>query len=230
MENRFFYRDENLEARLKMLMNLSNGSDSLNLVIGEKGSGKTTLLNELLAASREDWRFCNILFKSSKGSKKVDAVGNLHGRKATLLNTGTPPILLMDDAHEIDIEGLRFLLRHTFKTGNDRKIRSIILFCDPPGKGFVKALSACIPSRSVTNTLYINPLTLHQTARYLYQFSLHLGLPEKKWFSSSQVRKIFDASRGLPGKVLDEAQRMLGGSRFWGKPVLFKKLFSASSP
>jgi len=229
MENRFFYSDENLDARLKMLMNLSNGSDSLNLVIGEKGSGKTTLLNELLAASRESWRFCNILFKSRKDRKKVDTVGNLNGRKAILLDTGTPPILLIDDAHEIDIEGLRYLLLHTFKTGEGRKIRSIILFCDPPGIGFVQALSDCIPNRSVTNTLHINPLTPDQTTRYLHQLSVHLGLPEKKWFSPSQIKKIFDASRGLPGRVFDEAQRMLDGNPFWEKTFFFKKLFSPSS-
>lgn len=229
MEDQFFYSDENLAARLKILMNFTHGSDCLNLVIGEKGSGKTTLLKELLHASQEKWRSCNILFRSGKGNKKIDAVGNLHGRKGILLHMGTPPILVMDDAHEIDIEGLRYLLRHTFKAGGKRKIRSIIFFCDPPGNGFVKTLSECIPNKSVTNTLYVKPLTSDQTERYLHQFSRYLGLSGKKRFSSSQIKKIFEASRGFPGKVKDEAQRLLEGRPMWGKTVLIQKLFSGFS-
>lgn len=230
MGTQFHYSDENLAARLKMLMSLANGNDCLNFVIGEKGSGKTTLLKALLEDSRVKWRYCNILFQSRSNSRKVDAVGNLNGRKGILLHIGMPPVLIIDDAHEINIEGLRYLLRHTFKAVGDRKIRGVILFCDPPEKGFVKALSECIPNKSVTNTLHIRPLTSDQTARYLNQFSRHLGLPEKKKFSSSQIKKIYDASRGLPGKVKDEARRILDTGSFRGKTILFKKLFSASFP
>lgn len=229
MENQFFYTDENLAARLKMLMNLATGNDILNLVIGEKGSGKTTLLKEFLEYSRENWCACNIRFRSGKDKKKLDAVGNLHGRKGMLLHMGTPPVLIIDDAHEINITGLRYLLRHTFKAGSERKIRGVILFCDPPEKGFVKALSDCIPDESVTNTLYLKPMTPDQTARYLHRFSQHLGLSEKKRFSPSQIKKIFEASEGFPGRVRDEAQRLLDGNPFGEKTGLIKKLFSASA-
>lgn len=224
-----FYSDENLALRLKMLMNLANGNDCLNLVIGEKGSGKTTFLKEFLEASRGKWRSCKILFRSGNGSKKVEAVGNLHGRQGIVLHQGSPPLLIMDDAHEIDFQGLRCLLRHTFRTGEKRKFRSVILFCNPPINGFAKALSECIPSKSVTNTVYVKPLTSDQTAQYLRQLTRHLGLPEKKRFSSSQVNKIFEASNGFPGKVLEEARRVLNSGPFREKNMLIKKLFSASA-
>lgn len=224
-----FYSDENLALRLKMLMNLANGNDCLNLVVGEKGSGKTTFLKEFLEASQGKWRSCKVLSRFGNGSKKAETVGNLHGRRGILLNLGSPPVLIMDDAHEIDFQGLRCLLRHTVKAEGKRKFRSVILFCNPPVNGFAKALSECIPSKSVTNTLYVKPLTSDQTARYLHQLSRHLGLPEKKRFSSSQVKKIFEASDGFPGKVLEEARRVLNSGPFREKNMLIKKLFSAPS-
>lgn len=229
MEDRFLYNDEELSSRLRMLMNLAEGNDRLNLVIGEKGSGKTTLLESLLESSGRNWRWCNIRFQSDKESRRAAAVGNLHGRKGILLDIGAPPVLIIDDAHEIDTEGLRYLLRHTFRAGGRRKIRSVILFCDPPENGFVKALSECIPNQSAANALYVKPLSQDQTARYLRQLSYHLNLPEKKQFSPSQAKKIFDASRGLPGMIQEEARRVLDGAPFWEKTALLKKLFSASS-
>ncbi len=230
MENQFFFSDEILAARSKMLLNLATGNDYLNLVIGEKGSGKTTLLHMLLESSEADWRRCNLLFKSQKNSERVSAIGNLQGRSGILLYTGNPPVLLIDDAHEITLNGLCFLLQHALKAGKARKFRSIILFCDSPAKGFIKTLSDCIPNRSVTNTIHVHPLTSEQTALYLRQLIHCLGLREKECFSPSQIQKIFDISRGLPGKIREEAQRILEAGSFRGKPGLLKMLFSAVVP
>jgi len=224
IENRFVYSDQILSARLKMLKSLARGDDYLTLVIGEKGSGKTTLLQQLLADSQEEWRYCQILFHSKKDVRKVKALGNLHERIGVLLKTGFPPVLIIDDAHEINIKGLCYLLGHTLISGGSRKFRSIILFSEPPAKGFIEALSESIPSSSVTNKIYIKPLNTQQTTQYLYQLCQYSRLLGKKGLSSSQIKKIYDASEGLPEKINQEAQRILGEGPFWKKVGLIKKI------
>lgn len=223
MDGAFFYNDKILTARLKMLRSLAEGNDCLNFVIGEKGSGKTSLLKALLASAGKEWRRCNVRFRSSRNIHKVEASGNLHGPSGILLNTGPPPILIMDDAHEIDTDGLCRLLRHALKAGKARKFRGIILFCTPTTNGFVKTLSECLPSKSVTNKIYITRLTFDQTARYLHELSDHFELPKKQRFSSSQIKKIFDASQGLPGKINRKAQRILDSGPPRKKNGFFKK-------
>ena len=224
IEDRFFYNDQIVQARFKMLKSLTQGDDSLNLVIGEKGSGKTTLLQQLLVSTKAEWRYCKILFHSKKDVNKVKALGNLHERIGVLLRTGLPPILIIDDAHEINVKGLRYLLGHTLISGNARKFRSIILFSEPPAKGFVEALSECIPSKSVVNKLYIKPLSEDQTAQYLHQLTECSDLSRKKRFSSSQIKKIFNASQGIPGRINQEAQRIHEEGSFWKKARLFKNI------
>lgn len=229
IENRFFYNDQILTARIKMLRSLAKGNDYLTLVIGEKGSGKTTLLQKLLASSNKEWRYCKILFHSKKDIRKIKALGNLHERIGVLLKTGLPPILIIDDAHEINIKGLCYLLGHTLISGGSRKFRGIILFSEPPAKGFVEALSECIPNKSVTNKLYIKPLTMDQTTQYLHQLSQYSGLSGKKRFSSSQIKKIYNASQGLPGKINKEAQKILDDNPFWKRAGLIKKIMPSAT-
>lgn len=229
IENRFiFYDDQILTARLKMLKSLAKGNDYLTLVIGEKGSGKTTLLHRLLTDLSEEWRYCQILFHSKKDISKVKALGNLHERKGVLLKTGLPPVLIIDDAHEINIKGLCYLLGHTLITSGTRKFRSVILFCEPPVKGFIEKLSESIPNKSVTNKIYNKPFNIQQTTRYLHYLFQYSHLSSKKDFSASQIKKIHDASQGLPGKINQEAQRILREAPFWKKVGFIKKILPAS--
>jgi type II secretory pathway predicted ATPase ExeA len=207
-----------------MLKSLIKGNDLLSLVIGERGSGKTTLLQQLLGSTNTEWRYCKILFHSKKDINKVKALGNLHERMGMLLRVGRPPILIIDDAHEININGLCYLLGHTLISGHARKFRSLMLFCEPPGKGFVEELSECIPIQSVVNKLYIKPLSENQTAQYLHQFVEYSDLPGKRRFSSSQIKKIFHASHGIPGRINQEAQRLHKNAPFWKKARLFKAI------
>jgi type II secretory pathway predicted ATPase ExeA len=213
-----------------MLKSLTKGNDLLSLVIGERGSGKTTLLEQLLASTNKEWRYCQILFHSKKDVNKVKALGNLHERMGILLRVKLPPILIIDDAHEIDVKGLCYLLGHTLISGNTRKFRSIILFSEPPAKGFVEELSECIPSQSVVNKIYIKPLSEDQTAQYLHQLNEYSGLSGKKRFSSSQIKKIFNASQGIPGRINQEAQRIYKDVPFWKKARLFKNIIPKLTP
>jgi type II secretory pathway predicted ATPase ExeA len=219
----FFFDDKILAARFQMLKNLVGGNDCLNFVIGEKGSGKTTLLDKLLTSMTGHWRTCNMKIESGSGRQNVAAVGNLNGRAGILLNSGSPPVLLFDDAHEINIKGLCYLVRHSLGARNKRKFRGIVLFCDPPSDEFIKTLSESVPSQSVVNTLHINPLTFEQTEQFLHQLSRYLEPTKPPIFSPSQAKKIFEASMGLPGRIHDEAKRMAttGSNR---KGSLLKKL------
>lgn len=186
------------------------------------------LLQQLLSSAKVEWRYCKILFRSKKGVHKIKAVGNLHERVGVLLKTGRLPILIIDDAHEINIKGLRYLLEHTLIQKGSRKFKSLILFSEPPAIGFFEELSQSIPSRSVVNKLYIKPFTEEQTAKYLHRFLNQIDPSQKKQFSSAQIKKIYESSDGIPGRINEEAHKILGGRPFWKKGGLLKKILPGS--
>ncbi len=193
-------------------------------MIGEKGSGKTTLLKQLLSSTKEEWRYCKLLFHSKKNSNKVKELGKLHDRVGILFKAGLPPVLIIDDAHEINVKGLRYLLEHTLISRGSRKFRGIILFCEPTIEAVFHQLSECIPNDAVVNKLYIKPMTDLQTAHYLHMLSKYLDPLMKKRFSAMQIKKIYNASQGLPGRINEEAYRIYKDNAFWKRSEFLKKI------
>ena len=111
VDNIFYYAFPSFEQRLQVLKQLVQGRDFLILVIGEKGSGKTTLLNQFLTSADDNWSTCRIRAHSKTITDNAQFLENLNGRPSFISSDKQSPIVMIDDAHELTMIELQYLLR-----------------------------------------------------------------------------------------------------------------------
>jgi energy-coupling factor transporter ATP-binding protein EcfA2 len=141
VDNKFYHTFPSFEQRLQVLKQLAQGRDFLILVIGEKGSGKTTLLNQFLSSADNNWSTCRIRAHSKTNTDSAQFLENLNGRPSFILSDKQPPIVMIDDAHELTLIELQHLLWETQSPGSLRKPKRLLLFCEPRIKTAMNSLA-----------------------------------------------------------------------------------------
>ena len=124
-DDRFVYLDAERTQRLNLLQHLSQYSDLLSIVGGERGSGKTTLLRQFVKRADQDWRICQIdatPMMSADQLVRHMAVGfglqplpaeaseqqqAFYDHLIALRARNIVPILIIDDAHDLPEDALR---------------------------------------------------------------------------------------------------------------------------
>jgi DamX protein len=203
------------------------------LVIGEKGSGKTTLLNQFLISAKGNWRTCRIRAHSIIPSDNPPSLGNLNEHPAFILPDDELPVVMFDDAHELTGIELQYLLKDALAPGGSRKLKRLILFCEPSINATLASISAPFTSETVVNKVHMAPLSETETSDYLFHRLKIAGLTGKNPFKSSDIKSIYKSARGLPGCINEKAHTLLL-NRLSGKkptsssirlPGIFKKPF-----
>ena len=202
-EQRYFYINSTLGQRLDFLNRLVKSDDFLILVIGEEGAGKTTLLNHFLSKASDKWRSCKIT--ASPGSESVGDFENLKGHPAFILQNEELPVIMLDNAHELSIDELAFLIELAGKTVYTSKLKRVVLFCEPQIQVKLSDLSQKVSDEGTINKIYIPQLTQKDTKEYLAQRLEIAGFKGKLPFSSGEIAKIYKKSGGIPKKINEEA-------------------------
>lgn len=219
VDNIFYHTFPSFEQRLQVLKQLVQGRDFLILVIGEKGSGKTTLLNQFLTSADDNWSTCRIRAHSKTNNGSAQFLENLNGRPSFILSDKQPPIVMIDDAHELTMIELQYLLRETQSPGSLRKPNRLLLFCEPRIKTVMNSLTESISKEIVINKIYMPPINEAEAAEYLLHRLNIAGFTGKNPFRLSDIRAICRASEGLPGLINEKAHKLLL-RKFYKKKVV----------
>jgi type II secretory pathway predicted ATPase ExeA len=209
LDQSYYYAFSSFEQRLHILQRLVQGNDFLIFVIGKFGSGKTFLLRRFLDSSDEDWRTCRIRTRITVPSAKSLPMDNLNKHPAYILQENQIPIILFDDAHRLTNAELKYLLQDALAPSSHRKLKRLVLFCEPQILSTMEDLSKAINSATAINKIYMPPLTRTETAAYLWHRLTTAGFSGKNPFQDSIVKKIHRASGGLPGRINEEAIKHL---------------------
>jgi hypothetical protein len=214
----FFFPSALNSQRLALLKNMVSRSRRVVVVIGEQGSGKTTMLRRLIVAADRSWQPVRLRLKSLR-----EDIGSGMGpcRPVWITRDTHPPAVIVDDAHHLNPLELKVLLESVSKPQGHSKVSSIILFAEPEMRARLDEMASWLPAKVVIDKFYMTPFTEKQTDDYLrHRFRIAGFLPRHP-FTPTQIRTIFQVSRGLPGWINREAFMLL--KRIHSGQVHFRK-------
>ena len=210
-DKRFYYAFEAFEQRLAILRRLIQGTDALILVVGEKGSGKTTLLQRVLATTDQPWKPCRVQTSASETVGRLSRLKPKSSPAAFLLKDPSGTIVLMDDAHGLSRKELRKLIQDTLTPDPDRKIKRMVLFGEPRVSETLDAISDGLVDETAVNKIFLPTISEEETALYIRHRLAVAGFSGKNPFTPAILKKLYDSSAGLPGRI------NAGAARLWKK-------------
>lgn len=206
-----------LNRRLQLLQRLVSDGEFLTLVVGEHASGKSMLLRNFLSHHSEQWQACRIRLRPKAHTDHCTLLKHFNNLSAFRLDNKRQYVLILDDAHHLNFETLQLLIRGARKSQSDTIRIGMVLLGEPQIKQMIDRLADELPPTTAVTTLYMPALDGEQTKAYLQRrLNLHGHLGQFK-FSDKQVRNIYQASGGLPGRINQEAYKIFNGSQGNGK-------------
>jgi len=226
-QDNFLYLDAERAQRLHELQQMTQDSNLLLIVQGERGSGKTSLLRRFISQAQDEWCICMIsantmmdaeqlLFQAAQGfglnqlpQDSTQLQELLYARVATLHHDNQIPILVIDDAHELPRDALLTIFTLADTCVDEENLLRIILFCEPQIEKILGATDVKALRERITHTLEIPPLDEESTAEYLKHRLAVAGFTGGSPFSPMMIRRIYRASHGLPGVINELAHETL---------------------
>jgi DamX protein len=222
----FYFADPGLTERLDLLQHLSQFSDLLLAVTGERGAGKSTFVGQLLARGGESAHFCAVaaydgmhpdvllrqitqaLARQTDTSDITDPLQALHAQLTAVQQGGRQAVFVIDDAHALPSEGLRRLLElQTGLAEAGTQLRLVLV-----GEPSLERMLGWKDSAGDHPNMYLTqlpPFSEEQTGAYLHfrlQLAGHSGPP---LFTPPEVKRLHRASGGLPGALNGLAHHLL---------------------
>jgi len=216
---RDLFPSQALEAGVAVLTAALENEDAA-LVTGHAGSGKSCLLRRFFADL--DAKQHRLIYLSAESRKPGDIAKQVladlgrsvpfSGNRAirelkkvvTGLNTerGTKPILVLDEAQELDIATLAGLKTFINYEMDSRNFLFLLLCGQPELEAALRAAPLESLSRRLRIRFRTSALTLEETAKYI-RHQLKTAGREATLFSDEAVSRVFDYSRGLISQVND---------------------------
>ena len=116
---------------------------------------------------------------------------------------------MFDNAHELTEIELQYLLKDALAPGGSRKLKRLILFSEPSINATMASLSAPFTRETVVNKVHMSPLSETETHDYLFHRLKIAGLTGKNPFKSSDIKPMYKAAGGLPGRINEKAHTLL---------------------
>jgi DamX protein len=228
VKNGFLFVYPSLNQRMQLLQRLVSDGEFLTLVVGEHASGKSMLIRNFLFHNSGQWQACRIRMRPMVHTHNRTLLKHFQNLSAFRLDNNRQYVLILDDAHHLSLEALQLLIRGAQKSESNLIRIGIVLLGEPQIKQMIDRLADELPPTTAVTTLYMPALDEEQTKAYLQRrLQIHDHLEQFK-FSDKQVRYIYQASAGLPGRINQEANKILDGSQ--GKGNRSKRIDQKSRP
>ena len=196
-------------------------------LIGEVGTGKTTLLRALLEGlnvsvrtalithttlDREDllWLILNELLIPHAGLSRVEMLLALHDFVVAELESGNfPPLLIVDEAQNLDDEILEEIRLLTNLEIGDRKLLQVIL----AGQSELEQKLARPHLRQLSQRIAVRarlePLDREETTAYVYHRLRVAGACDLRPFTRAALRKVWWWTGGVPRLINSVCEQAL---------------------
>lgn len=222
-DDNFLYLDAERHQRLEMLSHLTQYSNLLLIVTGERGIGKTSLLRRFCNTADESWYLCEVNAHTMMDADSMLAdiargfgLNGLPNDPSTiqeivfehlkaLQNDDLVPILLIDDAHELPKDALETLFYFADIEAAQGHLLRIILFCEPQIDIMLESPSIRPLRERITHTLELNPLDEDQTAEFIKHRMAVAGFEGASPFTPKVIQKIHKIARGIPSHICELA-------------------------
>jgi general secretion pathway protein A len=185
-------------------------------LVGEVGTGKTTLLRALLDSlnvsvrtalithttiNREDllWMILNELLIPNAGLSRVEMLQALHDFVIAELESGNfPPLLIVDEAQNLDDEILEEIRLLTNLEIGDTKLLQVVLSGQPEleqklARPHLRQLGQRMAVRA-----RLGPLDREETAAYVYHRLGVAGARDLRLFTRAALRRVWLRTGGFP--------------------------------
>lgn len=222
----FFYADAGREQRLDLMQHLAPYSELL-VVIGVPGAGKTTLVQQFVARASEIWRMAVVTAQPGMGRDEFmahvmegfglsgDAHSSADAQRAILVThlralrqSAQVPMLLVDDAHQLNAEVLELILA-LVEENDAGHLLSVMLFGNPALQSNLAAPALAALQSRIAHSFDIPPLNEQETARYIRHRMRAAGAQDDGPFNPVVTAKIHDASGGIPSAINEMAHHFL---------------------
>ncbi|MBD3671586.1 MAG: SPOR domain-containing protein [Gammaproteobacteria bacterium] len=219
-----FFQDAVITQRLGMLQHFSRYSDLLLLVVGQFGSGKTTLMEHFIDQVEEEVRVSRVdasptmsretlLIAIGKGFGLPPVLeGDLNAfikQLQELLQFDEGGLLVIDDAHLLPADTLRYALELAEISGRQGKLLRLILFAEPSIEQVLADPGVARLGERITHTLDIPALDLERTEAYIHHRMQAVGHDGENPFPRAVMKRIHKGAHGLPLRINELAQEHL---------------------
>lgn len=222
-DDTFLYLDAERHQRLEMLTHLTQYSNLLLIVTGERGIGKTSLMQRFCSNADESWYLCEVnantmmdadsMLANIAGGFGLNGLPNdpstvqeiVFEHLKALQQDDLVPILLIDDAHELPKDALETLFYFADIEAAQGHLLRIILFCEPQIDIMLESPSIRPLRERITHTLELNPFDEDQTAEFIKHRMAVAGFEGTSPFTPKVIKKIHKISRGIPSHICELA-------------------------
>ena len=229
-DDTFLYLDAERAQRLNMLNHLTQYSNLLLIVTGERGTGKTSLMRRFINDAEENWNICEVNAHTMMDAETLlseIAMGfGLSGlphdmaqvqeivfeHLKSIQNDDEITILIIDDAHELPKEALETLFYFADIEAAQGHLLRIILFCEPQIEIMLESPAIRPLRERITHTMDIPVLEEEQTAEYIKHRMAVAGFEGSSPFTPKVIKKLHRISRGIPSHINELAHLHLNDS------------------
>ena len=223
-----FYPGAAREQRLNLLLHLVPLGEAL-LITGVHGIGKTALLEQFIAKGMASWRICRLdagagldenqllhalaqTFspKALAQSDHAERERMLMAQLYALRKSAQQPVLLIDNAHNIPESELQALSKFIVNTPEEEKLLGVVLFGEPEIEVKLNRPGLQTLRSQIKHTFELPLLSEEETHQYLDYRLQAAGFNGDGFFTAAASRAIFSASKGLPLKINELAQAVMG--------------------
>lgn len=215
--DKFLYLTPELNHRLDVLVNRIKSGARLQVVISPTGGGKTVMAEYLASFREPDWLTGLVRGDAKPGHESLvlellkgifpdrefdnqQAVSQLHQLLDSPALNGKIPVFIIDDAHELPLDSLQFILQLAGMRHNDSTYR-IILFANESINDILDKPELQMNSDCVLTKLNLPPLSAEQTRSYIENRLSLSGESNRYPFSETELASIAKISAGLPGGI-----------------------------
>lgn len=227
-----FFAGRQVSQRLNLILHLLRSSSQINVLTAPHGYGKSMLLTALQQRGGEDLRFCLVNASNTTNLSQITqqclqaygATGDhqstgdqqqlLRQRLQQLLQIQVTPVLLIDDAEQLD--------------NSIQQQLATWLHWQHEGQYLLRAVvttSKAEALQTLRNERFQNldllPLADDEISGYLQQRMQAAGWQDDLPFTDKQLQRIQRRSKGIPAEINHQAhQSLLGVSNRWQLPAL----------
>ncbi len=183
-------------------------------------------MKQFLADEPHLWKACKVIPRDMDATESFGKPGPLREHKAFLYSTDEKTALMMDDAQNLDIDELLFLLRQTGLDGGERQMDQLVFFAEASLLQQMDELSEILPEDHVVDQVFMPRLSRIEAETYILKRLDSVEFKSSKVFSTAELDWIYDESGGYPGGINEMAARIFNQkTKDGGKLASFFKHF-----